>query len=388
MDEIETAAPAPADEVSQVDPAPETPPEAEPGALEDGFVEVSEPEAVTAPARAMVNSSRPKGQRWFDLKASNDEGGELEVAIYDEIGFWGLRAADLIGEIKRHNPTKCTLRINSPGGDVFDGIAIANFVANMECETVAIVDGYAASIASVIAMGADRVVMPENALMMIHDPWGFAMGGADDMRALADSLDRVKSAIVATYRRKTKMDAGRLGELMAAETWMTAAEAAEMGFADEVAPALKMVAHCDLSRFRNAPRIEVPEPAPVRDLAAEAVEIARMCDAAGMPAGPFIEQQQTPEQVKARIALVGDIRALCARARLGGSATDQIVAKSSSIGDARTAILDTMISAQSPEINPTRPAASVDPPPVVHQDLDPAGIVARMKGRSHRHGGR
>jgi ATP-dependent Clp protease, protease subunit len=128
--------------------------------------------------------------------------------------------------------------INSPGGSVFDGVWI---------------DGIAASIASVIAMAGDAVVMPENALLVLHDPSGLVAGTAADMRAMADALDKMAAGMVAAYRDKSGRDDAEIEALMAAETWLSATEALELGFADRIEPPVRMAARFDLSRFRNPP---------------------------------------------------------------------------------------------------------------------------------------
>jgi hypothetical protein len=115
------------------------------------------------------------------------------------------------------------------------------------------VDGIAASIASMIAMAGDEVVMPENAMLMLHDPSGLVMGTAADMRGMAEALDRMKAGMVAAYRDKSGRDDAEIEALMQAETWLSAHEAVALGLADRIEQPVKMAAHFDLSRFRNPP---------------------------------------------------------------------------------------------------------------------------------------
>ena len=185
-----------------------------------------------------------------------------EIFVYDVIGadWWGdgitpKKFADALASLGRVETIQ--MRINSEGGDVFDGFAIYSQLVRHPARIEADVDGLAASIASVILMAADEIRVAGNARIMIHDPWGMAMGTADEMRARADLLDSIKTSIVDTYAARTGMDRGRLVELMAAETWMTASEALDSGFADSVTEPLRMAASAgayDLSRYRNAPR--------------------------------------------------------------------------------------------------------------------------------------
>jgi len=145
------------------------------------------------------------------------------------------------------------LRINSPGGEVFDGIAVGNMLARHPAKVTATVDGIAASIASVVCMAADDVVMPENAMMMIHNPAGVVCGTAADMRDWADALEKMSTAMIASYVRKTGRPAPEISAMLDAETWLTAAEAKAKGFADRIIPARRMQAKLDSGRYPNAP---------------------------------------------------------------------------------------------------------------------------------------
>ena len=146
-----------------------------------------------------------------------------------------------------------TLRINSPGGSVFDGVAIYNALKRHQAKVTVWIDGIAASIASMIAMAGDEVVMPENAMLVLHDPSGLVAGTAADMRAAADALDKMAAAMVAAYRDKSGAGDAEIEALMAAETWLSAEEAVELGLADRVEAPVQMAAYFDLSHFRNPP---------------------------------------------------------------------------------------------------------------------------------------
>ncbi|WP_345849394.1 head maturation protease, ClpP-related, partial [Shewanella algae] len=113
------------------------------------------------------------------------------------------------------------------------------------------IDGLAASMASVIAMAFDEVVMPENAMMMVHKPWGGTMGDADDMRKYADLLDKVEGNLVGAYRDKTGMTDEQLHALLAEETWLTGREAVEKGFADTLTEPLAMAASLQSNRMKD-----------------------------------------------------------------------------------------------------------------------------------------
>lgn len=189
-----------------------------------------------------------------------NRGEDAEVWIYDDIGegwFGGLSAKQFVTELKPiKNAKRISVYMNSPGGNVFDGIAMHNSLKRLTGEKTVYVDGLAASIASVIAMAGDKIVMAENALMMIHDPWTITGGYAGDLRKTADELDRVRDVIAGTYATRSTVPLDRLKALMAEETWFDAAMAIDHGLADETTAAKKMAAWVDWSRFRHPPTIQ------------------------------------------------------------------------------------------------------------------------------------
>jgi ATP-dependent protease ClpP protease subunit len=188
---------------------------------------------------------------WYAIRA-RAEGAE--VSIYDEIGAYGVSAKsflDELGALPDDGPL--TLRLNSPGGSVFDAVAIYNALKRHAGPVSVWIDGIAASAASYVAMAGDEVVMPENAFLMIHDPSGVVFGTADDMRAMAEALDKIKGSLVAGYAAKSGGAEDDIAALMAKEAWLDAAEAVELGFADRLAEPVRIAARFDVGRFRNAP---------------------------------------------------------------------------------------------------------------------------------------
>jgi ATP-dependent protease ClpP protease subunit len=185
-----------------------------------------------------------KMNKWFSIINKSDK---AEVWIYEEIGedFWtgeGVTAKSFQKELSGIKAGQIDLHINSPGGLVFDGITIHNLLKQHPATVTTYIDGLAASIASVIALAGDRVIMAENALFMIHKASGMVMGNSDDMRDFAEKLDKVNGSIATTYTSKTKKDEKEINDLMTAETWMSADEALEMGFIDEIAGEADMAA--------------------------------------------------------------------------------------------------------------------------------------------------
>lgn len=168
--------------------------------------------------------------------------GEIVTDEYEDsdTSAAGFRdALKSLGDVKKIN-----LHINSPGGSVFEGIAIYNMLKQNSAQINVYVDGLAASIASVIAMSGDTIFMPSNAMLMIHNPWTYAVGNANELRKQADNLDQITKSSVQTYLAKAgdKLDETTLKQLMDDETWLTAQEAYDYGLADEVVEPNKVAA--------------------------------------------------------------------------------------------------------------------------------------------------
>lgn len=194
----------------------------------------------------------------YSIKAKGKK--ECEILIYEEIGegwYGGITAKQFTKDLRDQGDVETiTLRINSPGGNVFDGNAIYNVLKQHSAKKIVHIDGLAASIASVIAMAGDEIHIADNAMMMIHNAWGVVMGFADDMRKAADMLEKVDASIATTYQKRTGLDIAKIKELMQAETWMNSKEALEYGFVDDITDALEVAACFDLSKFkyRNTPK--------------------------------------------------------------------------------------------------------------------------------------
>lgn len=197
-----------------------------------------------------------KRKFWNFIKNESKNSGELQ--LYGEISdssWWGDEVTpknfkadlDSLGDIDVLN-----VYINSPGGDVFAGQAIHTMLKRHSATVNVYIDGLAASIASVIAMAGDKVVIPSNAMIMIHNAWTWGMGNAQDFRKLADDMDKINASIKSTYLAKAKnIDEEKLTELMDSETWLTAQEAVDYGFADEIEESREIVAFIP-SKFKNS----------------------------------------------------------------------------------------------------------------------------------------
>lgn len=187
---------------------------------------------------------------WFRMKASGDK--TADIYIYDEIGYWGVTARQFASSMKALGDLDhINLHIHSPGGDVFDGIAIYNLLNSHSASKTVYIDGLAASMASVIAMVGNPIIMPENAMMMIHKPWGITGGDANDMRDYADLLDKVEAVLIPSYAKKTGKSSDELALLLGEETWMTAQECLEHGFADQISTAVQAMARINSKRIEE-----------------------------------------------------------------------------------------------------------------------------------------
>ena len=189
-----------------------------------------------------------KGQ-WYNIQNKASE--TADIYIFDEIGMYGVTAQDFIGEIKELKNTPINLRINSLGGDVFNGMAIYNVIKKREAKTTVYIEGIAASIATIIALGADEVVMSENSLFMIHNAWGGTMGDAKDMRKSAETLEKISTELTEIYMKKTGLSYDVVSNMMDEKTWLNSEEAYELGFVDTISDAIKIAAKYDVSKFKN-----------------------------------------------------------------------------------------------------------------------------------------
>lgn len=178
------------------------------------------------------------------------------IYIYDDIGpDWldMVSAKFITSEIAKAKPSEpITVRINSPGGDVFEGQAIYNALVRRGNITVEI-DAIAASAASYIAMAGDKIRIAENAMIMIHNAHAMTMGDKQEHSKRMELLDKVDNVIIDMYAAKTGKTREDLQAAMNAETWYTAKEAVENGFANEIGTPLKMHANLKDGRYRNAP---------------------------------------------------------------------------------------------------------------------------------------
>jgi ATP-dependent Clp endopeptidase proteolytic subunit ClpP len=194
-------------------------------------------------------------KKWFNLVRKEGE-NKLIVNIYDVIdSFWGQSAKDFVTDISAHSGIdEIHVHINSPGGSVFDGLAIFNFLRAHAASVTTYVDGLAASIASIIALAGEKLVMPENAYLMIHEPWTYTSGNASELLKDVELLTKLTDSLANIYSERCGKDVEEIKTLMAAETWQTGKEAKEYGFATETTAPEKIAAKYRMTdNFRNVP---------------------------------------------------------------------------------------------------------------------------------------
>jgi ATP-dependent protease ClpP protease subunit len=328
----------------------------------------------TAAARR-PKASNNEPRQWYRIQAvapAGDAGSSsADIYIYDDIGEYldwgadglverGVSATNFIDELKQLPATVAQIRvhINCRGGDVFDAIAIANALRQHRAEKVVMIEGLCASAATIVSCAGDTIQMADNALLMVHRPQTFAYGCEEDLREASDTLARIGTAIVATYRWVSSLSADALADLMAKETWMGAAEALANGFITEIVSGMKATAALD-RRVMNSLSVPAPYRARLEALLepvnanapAAAEEVMRMCregDCVDI-AESLVTARATLATVTARIdkaktdkataaTRATDITALCANAKLPELATGYI-ASNMSLDDVRTHLL-------------------------------------------------
>lgn len=224
--------------------------------------------AITKLPSAKAPAKQPSGYR---MAAKKDQG---EIYLYGVIGqtFFsdGVSAKQFKDDLKALGAvTSIDLRINSEGGDVFEGRTIYNLLSEHPAKITVYVDGIAASIASLIMMAGDEIRMGDGTFVMIHNPWSFAIGDANEMRRSAELLDSIAKTMIDTYAARTKNDGAKIKKWMDDETWMNASEALENGFADVVAEPVRVAAAIRRPEsFKKLPTALRPK----RSLAQSAIE--------------------------------------------------------------------------------------------------------------------
>lgn len=277
---------------------------------------------------------------WFTVKAL--AGDRAEVSIFEEIGIWGISAKQFLDQFRAIAAPNVDVFINSPGGSVMDAVAMMNgMIASGKNITVTVL-GIAASAASYVVLAGQHRVMPENTFQFLHDPLSGLYGDAEELRALADTLDKVRDSIVATYTKRTGRDAAAFLALMKADALMTAQECLDAGLVDEVTPAVPIAAKFDAERpdLPEAVRV-VMRKAPAPSGVSFAQQVRQLAEGAGL--GEFAaafaldDAVHTVAQAQGAIADALEIKELCALVKRPEMAGPLILARKS-LAEARGVI--------------------------------------------------
>lgn len=259
---------------------------------------------------------------WYSITAKGE--ASAEIAIFGPIGnTWdgeGVTAAKFIADLKAIKAPAITLSVNSPGGSLFDGLAIYNALAQSGKAITGKVMGVAASAASIVLMACSKIVMPKNSHMMVHKGSNIVYGNADEMREMANVLDTLDASIAATYSARTGKPVDEIKAMLdSGDTWLTADQAVEMGFADEATDLVTVAAQFDLDQLPESVRAALTPPKPAPQAAALADQIKAAVEAAGLgdhlavfaldPSLATLEQAQAAigqaREVKQLASLVG-----------------------------------------------------------------------------------
>lgn len=175
---------------------------------------------------------------------------ETHIYIYAQIGQGGV-TADFVRKKLASATDEVTVHINSPGGEVYEGYTIYNILRNSGKKINVVIEGLCASIATLIACAGDTIIMNPTAEFMIHNPMVGIEGDSEDLRKVADQLDNIKKTIIAAYKRKTNKSEEELWDMMNKETFLSASQAKDFGFVDDVQQSLRVVAYLDIKKFKS-----------------------------------------------------------------------------------------------------------------------------------------
>ncbi|MGB9088903.1 MAG: head maturation protease, ClpP-related [Pseudomonas farsensis] len=357
-------------------------------------------------------------QHWYRISAATQaeaatgaEPAPIEIYIYGEIGGWGITANQFIRDLKAIDDGVSPVQVafNTNGGDLFEGVAIHNALNRLGERCTARIDALAASAGSVAVCGAHRVVMASNAILMIHNPYTWIEGDADELRRVADVLDQAFEVIIAAYKAKSPdIDETELRRLVNDESWLTAEEALALGLVDEIGSGVQVRAclgtgsamaryqktpQALLDQLASKPSAEDPaKPAPskpeVNDSTALALMITQDCTKAGIGnlAETLIASTKLADKATVQAALTNatGVHDLCVAARLP-ELTKEYVAAGLDADAVRARLFEKLVSSgKGFEINNSLPPADDDQEKVKAQLPNPSNIWAARRQAANK----
>lgn len=367
-----------------------------------------------APTRPVENE-----QHWYRISAATEAEGSadaepapIEIYIYGEIGGWGITANQFIRDLKAIDDGVSPVQVafNTNGGDLFEGVAIHNALSRLGERCTARIDALAASAGSVAVCGAHRVVMASNAILMIHNPYTWLEGDAEELRRVADVLDQAFEVIIAAYKAKSPdIDETELRRLVNAESWLTAEEALALGLVDEIGSGVQVRAclgnGAAMARYQKTPQTLLDQlankppaadpakpPAPTKpdvvDSTALALMITQGCAKAGI--GNLAETLITSTKltdaatVQAALKQAKGVHDLCVAARLP-ELTKDYVAAGLDADAVRARLFEKIVSSgKGFEIDNALPPADDEEPPVKAQLPNPSNIWAARRQAANK----
>lgn len=363
-------------------------------------------------------------EHWYSIQAAGEEGGKpIEVYIYGEIGFWGVTSGDFIRDLNEVDDgvSDVIVHFDTIGGDLFDGIAIHNTLRALGERCTGQIDGACFSAGSVAVCGAHRVTMADNAMFMIHNPWTWMAGDSEELRKMADMMDKAFEGIVASYQhRSLNIDDAELRRMINDTTWLTASEAKTHGFVDEVFGEVEPLVNNAalgkiLNRYRNVPAAALllvgepdtpadpepdpapepdpePAPAPATPEASElAAKLAADCEQAGLSnCLPYLIRTSalaSTDAVQAHFNRAKEVRAACLVAKLPDEAQGLIEAGLT--GDqARAKLFDKLAKNSSTVEISNLPPLDDAPQASAHQPPTPSQVYAQRRNNQASKGGK
>jgi len=366
-----------------------------------------------------------QAEHWYSIRAAGEEQSKvIEVFIYGEIGFWGVTSGEFIRDLQEQDDgvSPVLVRFDTIGGDLFDGIAIHNTLRDLGERCTGRVDGACWSAGSVAAAGCHRLLMADNSLMMIHNPWTWMAGGSEELRKTADMLDKAREAILASYQhRALTIDEAELSRLLDQETWLTPQEALAAGFADEVIGTGQPLGQNAglgkiLNRYRNAPEAaqrylgqreepepadnpapsdseeeasvpdqEAPDPDETPDMVALAALATAECATAGVAdhATHIIRSSGLKDEasIRAAVAQAKEVKALCVLAKQADMA-DELIRDGVTVEQAKSKLFD-KLAANSGQVEITNHPPVDDGPAPSAKAVDPGAVYAKRRNQQH-----